>query len=142
MKRWIVALLCLLAGASSQAHVFEITDVDVRFDGRRYSIDVQVDVDALALGVSPATDSAEVVAVLSTWTEERQQAALDLDTLERAIGRSLSTEERERFLELEHQALRWTFLGTGMTHPNVLQTLDAISPTGRSTVDGVSGTFC
>jgi hypothetical protein len=40
----------------------------------------------------------------------RQQAQLDLKSLERAIGRKFSEDERRQFLEVQHQALRWTFL--------------------------------
>jgi hypothetical protein len=70
-----------LSGAA-QAHVFEITDVSAELTPQSYTIDITVDVDALALGVSPQTDSAEVAAAL---------AALTPAELERAVQRATDT---------------------------------------------------
>lgn len=72
----------------------------------------------------------------------RQQTAFDLDAFERAIGRTLTTEQRATFLEQQHQANRWTYLGTGMTHPNVLATIDAIAPGARGQVEAMAPAFC
>lgn len=58
----------------------------------------------------------------------RHQVEFDLDSLMRATGRILSTIDREAFVEFQLQALRWTFIGSGMSHPNFLATLDFIRP--------------
>lgn len=71
-----------------------------------------------------------------------QQVAFDLDALERATGRKLSANERDAATKSQIQANRWTFLGSGMTHPNFLATLGGISPAGRSQVEAVSSAFC
>ncbi len=71
-----------------------------------------------------------------------QQVQFDLESLERAIGRTLSDGQRDEFTAVQQQALRWTFLGTGMTHPNVLATLEQIHPAARTRVEQVAPAFC
>jgi hypothetical protein len=60
----------------------------------------------------------------------KQQAELDLAAFERAAGRALSAEQRAEFLEVQHQALRWTFLGTTLSNPNFLAIMDDLAPDG------------
>jgi len=72
----------------------------------------------------------------------RAQTALNLDAFERAVGRTLDERARTAFLEGQHQALRWTYLGSGMTHLNFLATLAAISPEARARVEAISPAFC
>jgi len=72
----------------------------------------------------------------------RQQLDLDLASLERATGRTLSASETERYIAVQQPALRWTFLGSGMTHPQVLATLQALSPQARERIEQVSPAFC
>jgi hypothetical protein len=57
----------------------------------------------------------------------REQTVLDLGALERAVGRTLSEAERRQFLAVQHQALRWTFLGSAMGNPNFLAVLASVS---------------
>jgi P-aminobenzoate N-oxygenase AurF len=71
----------------------------------------------------------------------QQQAQLDLDSLERATGRRLSAEERERFSEAQLKALRWTFLGSGITHPNFLATVGKLGPGLREKLEAVAPAF-
>ena len=56
----------------------------------------------------------------------KQQAAFNLDALEQAIGRKL--ENREEIEAQQHQAGRWTFIGSGMVHERFKATLDQLSP--------------
>ncbi len=42
------------------------------------------------------------------------------------IGRKL--DDRGALLAQQHQAARWTYLGSGMVHPRFKATLEAISP--------------
>ena len=65
----------------------------------------------------------------------KQQAALDLDSLVRATGCVLSADEQADLLARQHQALRWTFLGSGMSHPNFLASLGALRPAARDRVE-------
>jgi hypothetical protein len=72
----------------------------------------------------------------------KRQAAHDLASLERAIGRPLPPVEREEVLAAQHQAQRWTFIGSGMTHPNFLATLESLRPAVRAQVEQVAPAFC
>ena len=65
-----LALLLLVAG-SALAHDFTVTEVAVIFRGDgSYQIDMSVDADALALGLSPSTDSAIVVEEMAALSPE------------------------------------------------------------------------
>ncbi len=60
------------------AHVFQFTDVLVVLKSNKtYQIDMTVDVDALALGVSSSTDSKEVVTALKALTPDEFARAVD-----------------------------------------------------------------
>jgi hypothetical protein len=71
----------------------------------------------------------------------KQQTAFDLEALEAAARRTLSPAERDAFMQAQHQANRWTYLGTGLTHKNFLETLGKLSPTKRTIIEGMSATF-
>jgi len=71
----------------------------------------------------------------------KQQAQLDLESLERATGRTLAEDERRQFLEVQHQALRWTFLGSAMQNPNFLAALDDISEETAARVEQAAMSF-
>ena len=56
----------------------------------------------------------------------KQQAVFNLDALETAIGRKV--ENRAEILDQQHQAARWTYLGSGMVHDRFKATLATLSP--------------
>jgi hypothetical protein len=72
----------------------------------------------------------------------QQQVQLDLDSFERATGRRLTAEERERFHEAQLKALRWTFIGSGITHPSFLTTVAKLGPGLREKLEAVAPAFC
>ena len=72
----------------------------------------------------------------------KAQLQFDLDAFERATGRTLSASEREKFVEVQTQANRWTYLGSGMTHPNFLATLQSLLPQARERVEQIAPLFC
>lgn len=72
----------------------------------------------------------------------RQQTQLDLASFEAATGRTLSAEDRETFARVQHQANRWTYIGSGMSHPRFLETLGTFSPAKRSMIEGLLAGFC
>ncbi len=86
-------------------------------------------VDALAVGrteeqIQLAIDEFfEIGAFLDAGL--KQQAGFNLDALERAIGRKL--EDREALEEQQHQAARWTYIGSGMVHERFKDTLSSMS---------------
>jgi len=55
----------------------------------------------------------------------KQQASFNLDALEIAIGRKL--ENREEIEVQQHQAARWTYIGSGMVHERFQASLKNIS---------------
>jgi hypothetical protein len=53
------------------------------------------------------------------------QAAFNLDALEKMIGRPV---DREAILPQQHQAARWTYIGSGMVHERFVSALESLSP--------------
>jgi hypothetical protein len=72
----------------------------------------------------------------------KQQTLFDIDAFERATGRALTAGERENLIEAQTQANRWTYLGSGMTHPNFLATLERLAPEDRALVERIAQAFC
>jgi len=56
----------------------------------------------------------------------KAQAGFNLDALEKAIGRKL--ENRDEIIAQQHQAARWTYIGSGMVHERFKATLESLSP--------------
>ncbi len=71
----------------------------------------------------------------------RTQAELNLAAFETATGRTLAADAREALVEQQHQALRWTYLGSGLVHPKFRATLGAISPAGLARIDEAAPAF-
>jgi demethoxyubiquinone hydroxylase (CLK1/Coq7/Cat5 family) len=72
----------------------------------------------------------------------KQQAELDLQSLETVIGRRLSEDQRARLVEQQHQAMRWTFIGSALVNKGFLEALEAVSPAARAKIDQVAPVFC
>jgi hypothetical protein len=70
-----------------------------------------------------------------------RQVELDLESFERATGRTLAVAEAERFLEVQRQAMWWTFLGSGMSDKRFLATLGAIDPAARERAERVAASL-
>ena len=68
----------------------------------------------------------DLVAYLDAALE--RQAELDLGALQRACERDLDAAERARFMAVQHQANRWTYIGSGMTHPRFVDTIQRLKP--------------
>src|SRR5215510_12188254 len=58
----------------------------------------------------------------------QQQVEFDLSSFEQASGRRLTEIEAAEFRRVQLRANRWTYLGTGMTHEKVLETLGSLTP--------------
>ena len=71
----------------------------------------------------------------------RQQTLFDLEAFELATGRVLNDDEREIFISSQHQANRWTYIGSGMVHPKFLMSLERLSPAQRDRIDAIAPTF-
>ena len=103
-------------------------------------------VESLADGMS----AAEIAKAVDEYLEigglldeaVKQQAIFDTEAFERATRRTLSEEEREEFIRVQHQANSWTYLGSGMTHPKFLATLEKLNPAQRKRLEEVAPIFC
>ena len=72
----------------------------------------------------------------------KQQAEFDVEAFVSATGRNLAKSEREEMNEAVLQGMRWTYLGTGMTHPNFLATVEQIKPEARAQIEQMAPAFC
>jgi hypothetical protein len=72
----------------------------------------------------------------------QQQVEFDVESFVRATGRKLSKSEREEMTQAVLKGMRWTYLGTGMTHPNFLDTVEAIKPEAREQIEQMAPMFC
>jgi P-aminobenzoate N-oxygenase AurF len=60
-----------------------------------------------------------------------RQVELDIDALEQATRRSFTPSERDEIRIHQQRAYRWTFLVSGLDHPNFVGIVSQLSPTGR-----------
>jgi hypothetical protein len=72
----------------------------------------------------------------------QQQAEFDVESFVQATGRGLSRTEREQVKNAVLKGMRWTYLGTGMTHPNFLATVETIKPGARKQIEEMAPAFC
>ena len=72
----------------------------------------------------------------------KEQVEYDLTSFELASRRTLTEAEKEEFHRVQLRANRWTYLGTGMTHAKVLETLEWMTPLARRRVESVSPAYC
>lgn len=68
----------------------------------------------------------------------RAQAANDLVALEKAIGRSLTTADREGILAAQIRSYRYTFLVSGLQQPNFVAAIRDLSPQGVSKIEAAA----
>ncbi len=72
----------------------------------------------------------------------QQQTEFDIESFVQATGRNLSRSEREQMRQAVLKGMRWTYLGTGMTHPNFLDTVQSIKPEARAQIEQMAQAFC
>jgi hypothetical protein len=72
----------------------------------------------------------------------RAQVQLDITTLTNASGFDPTVEQRQQFMAQQRQANRWSYLGSGMTHPEFLAALERIAPASRATIEQLALTYC
>jgi hypothetical protein len=87
-------------------------------------------VDALAEGRSEAEidEAIDEVFEIATFLDGglKAQAEFNIDALERAINQTVLN--RDEIIAQQHQAGRWTFIGSGLVHERFKATLENISP--------------
>ncbi len=100
-------------------------------------------VDELAQGRSEAdidrvmNEFFEIGAFLDSGLEA--QAGFNIEALEKVLGRTL--DDREAIKAQQHQAARWTYLGSGLVHERFTATLEAISPRAAARVADAAPLF-
>ena len=72
----------------------------------------------------------------------QRQTEFDVESFMQASGRKLSRNEREQMSQAVLKGMRWTYLGTGMTHPNFLDTVQSIKPEARVQIEQMAPAFC
>jgi hypothetical protein len=70
-----------------------------------------------------------------------QQVQLEFESLKLATGRAFTPEEMKRFFAVQQQAVRWTFLGSGMSHGHFLATAELLKPGARARLELVAPLF-
>ena len=153
-----VALLILHIEWMTQRHYQESVQDDAGLDPQFKSLllhhwmeehqHAQLDtlmVHAIAADMSEADIQAGIEGYLALggFLDEglKDQVLLDMVALERASGRRLSNDESEAFVAAQHQANRWTYIGSGMSHTRFLATVGELSPTMRQTIEAAAPAF-
>ena len=72
----------------------------------------------------------------------KEQTLFDLSAMMQASGRRLGEAEHARLAEQQHQAQRWTYIGSGMSHPNFLGTVRQLSPASARRLAEIAPSFC
>lgn len=102
-------------------------------------------VEALAEGRSEAERAQGVDAYLSIGAfldgGLKQQVEFDLEAFQRASGRRLAPSELECLRTVQLQANRWTYLGSGMTHPEFLATVERLGYAQRARLEEIAPAF-
>jgi hypothetical protein len=70
-----------------------------------------------------------------------QQAGFNTDAFEQVTGCALSDAARAQMLAVQHQALRWTYLGSGLIHPQFRKTVGALSKAALERIDEAAPAF-
>jgi hypothetical protein len=153
-----VALLTLHIEWMTQRHFLESVKDDTEIDPQFKSLlfhhwqeeHQHAQLDALMVRSIAADMTAEEIQAgidgylaLGAFLDEglKSQVQFDLVALERASGRRLSFAESEAFTAQQHQANRWTYIGSGMSHPRFLDAVGELSPAMRDAIAEAAPAF-
>ena len=67
-----------------------------------------------------------------------QQLDLDLEALQRSIGRTLGEADRLEIRTAQQRAYRWTFIVSGLEHPKFVEMVDGLTSDGREKIAGAA----
>ncbi|QZZ21293.1 hypothetical protein J5X98_02050 [Leptothermofonsia sichuanensis E412] len=70
------------------------------------------------------------------------QAQLDLESLSRAIRRTLTETEQQQIKIVQERSYRWTFVGSGLTHPQFMETFNRVSPAQQARLSKMAEAYC
>ncbi len=71
----------------------------------------------------------------------KAQVQFDIIALEQAIGRSLTASDREEIRKIQELSYKKTFLDSGITHPNFMQSVRDLSAAGYARILAIANTF-
>ena len=71
-----------------------------------------------------------------------QQVRFDLESFTLATGRKLNDDQTKEFTQVQLQANRWTYIGSGMNHPNFLATVGYLDAEWKEKLEQIAPTFC
>ena len=64
---------------------------------------------------------------------------LNIEALEKVTGLTFTAAEEEEITTKTRRAWRWTFLVSGLEHPNVVKTIGELTTLGPGKIKGVAG---
>ena len=103
-------------------------------------------VEALAAEATPKEidEALQEYAEIGAFLDDgiKQQTEFDVEAFVAATGRNLTKSERQEMNEAVLKGMRWTYLGTAMTHPNFLATVEQLKPEGRRQIEAMAPAFC
>lgn len=70
-----------------------------------------------------------------------QQIDLNIKSLEKATGRSFTDKERDEIRENQQRAYRWTFLVSGLRHPNFVKIVRELTKQGAGKVEAAAASL-
>jgi hypothetical protein len=89
-----------------------------------------------------ATAIDDYIAIIQYLNEGlKAQVLLDISSLERAVGRTLTELDRNEIQPIQERSYQQVFLRSGMTHSNFIQSMQALSATGAGRIAALANTF-
>jgi len=70
------------------------------------------------------------------------QLDMNLDAFSRATQRKLTESQWTQVRDAQRRAMRWTYIGSGITHPMFLESVEALDPSLRRKAEEVGPAFC
>ena len=67
-----------------------------------------------------------------------QQIGLNIEALEKATGRTFTDAEKEEITTETQRAWRWTFLVSGLEHPNIVKAVGELTESGQGKIKEVA----
>ena len=67
-----------------------------------------------------------------------QQIAFNIEALQKATGRAFTDAEKEEITANTQRAWRWTFLVSGLQHPNIVRAVGELTEEGSAKIEGVA----
>ena len=67
-----------------------------------------------------------------------QQVEMDIEALATATGRTFSDDEKEEIRTHQRRSYRWTFLVSGLEHPNFVKIVEQLTNAGSEKIAGAA----